>query len=44
VQTGLRNWEYVEVTSGVAEGDLVVTTVDREGVVEGAHARQAAKP
>lgn len=44
VQTGLRNWEYVEVTNGVAEGELVVTTVDREGVVEGAHARQAAKP
>lgn len=44
VQTGLRNWEYVEITNGVAEGELVVTTVDREGVVEGAHARQAAKP
>ena len=43
VQTGLRNWEYVEVTSGLAEGDLVVTTVDREGVVDGARARQAAK-
>jgi len=42
VQIGLRNWEYVEVTGGVAEGDLVVTTVDREGVVDGARARQAA--
>lgn len=44
VQTGLRNWEFVEVTNGVSEGDLVVTTVDREGVVDGARARQAAKP
>lgn len=44
VQTGLRNWEYVEVTSGVSEGDLVVTTVDREGVVDGARARQATQP
>ena len=44
VQTGLRNWEYVEVTNGLSEGDLVVTTVDREGVVDGARARQAAKP
>lgn len=44
VQTGLRNWEYVEVTNGVSEGDLVVTTVDREGVVDGARARQASKP
>jgi HlyD family secretion protein len=43
VQTGLRNWEYVEVTSGVKEGDLVVTTVDRQGVVDGARARQAAR-
>lgn len=40
VQTGLRNWEYVEVTSGLEEGDLVVTTVDREGVVDGARARR----
>jgi HlyD family secretion protein len=43
VRTGLRNWEYVEVTNGVKEGDLVVTTVDREGVVDGARATQAAK-
>jgi len=41
VQIGLRNWEYVEVTSGVQEGDKVVTTIDREGVVDGARARQA---
>nr|WP_298717789.1 efflux RND transporter periplasmic adaptor subunit [uncultured Steroidobacter sp.] len=44
VQTGLRNWEYVEVTGGVAEGDLVVTTVDREGVIDGARARMVARP
>ncbi|MFC4310745.1 efflux RND transporter periplasmic adaptor subunit [Steroidobacter flavus] len=44
VQTGLRNWEYVEITGGLSEGDLVVTTVDREGVVDGARATQAAKP
>lgn len=44
VQTGLRNWEFVEITSGVAEGDLVVTTVDREGVVAGARATQVSRP
>jgi HlyD family secretion protein len=44
VQTGLRNWEYVEVTGGLSEGELVVTTVDREGVVDGARAKQAARP
>lgn len=43
VRIGLRNWEYVEVTSGVSEGELVVTTVDREGVVDGARAKQATK-
>ncbi len=44
VRTGLRNWEYVEVTSGLSAGDLVVTTVDREGVVDGARAKRAATP
>lgn len=38
VQTGLRNWEYVEITSGLREGDQVVTTVDREGLSDGARA------
>ncbi len=38
VQTGLRNWEYVEITSGLREGDQVVTTVDREGLTDGARA------
>lgn len=38
VQIGLRNWEYVEITSGLEEGDRVVTTIDREGLVDGARA------
>ena len=42
VQTGLRNWEFVEVTGGLAEGDAVVTTVDREGLVDGARAAVSA--
>jgi HlyD family secretion protein len=36
VQTGLRNWEHVEITSGLAAGDRVVTSLDRAEVVEGA--------
>ncbi|MBM0108838.1 efflux RND transporter periplasmic adaptor subunit [Steroidobacter sp. S1-65] len=47
VQTGLRNWEYVEITSGLQEGDRVVTTVDREGLADGARAdvvRSASTP
>lgn len=42
VQTGLRNWEYVEITGGLNEGERVVTTVDREGLVDGAAASAAA--
>ncbi|HUF72226.1 MAG TPA: efflux RND transporter periplasmic adaptor subunit [Gammaproteobacteria bacterium] len=33
---GVSNWEYTEVTSGLAEGDRIVSTVDREGVEDGA--------
>jgi HlyD family secretion protein len=35
VRTGVRNWEYVEVTEGLQEGEQVVTTVDREGLADG---------
>jgi HlyD family secretion protein len=38
VQMGVRNWEYTEVTSGLSEGDRVVTSVDREGLAAGAAA------
>lgn len=38
VQMGVRNWEYTEVTSGVSEGERVVTSVDREGLADGAAA------
>ncbi|MFP8874160.1 MAG: efflux RND transporter periplasmic adaptor subunit [Myxococcota bacterium] len=36
VQTGLRNWNYAEVRSGLEDGDLVVVTLDREEVQAGA--------
>ena len=36
VETGVRNWEYVQVVSGLEEGDRVVLSVDREGVQDGA--------
>ena len=35
VDTGLANWKYTEVTSGLSEGDRVVTSVDRQGLAEG---------
>ena len=37
VGVGLRNWEWSEIRSGLAEGDRVITSLDRAGVREGAH-------
>lgn len=34
--TGLSNWEFAEVLSGLAEGDQVVSSLDRAGVKVGA--------
>lgn len=36
VKTGLANWEYTEVLEGLAAGDRVVTSLEREGVKAGA--------
>ena len=36
LKTGLANWEYTEVTEGLAAGDRVVTSLDRAGVKAGA--------
>ena len=36
VKTGLSNWEYTEVLGGLAAGDRVVTSLEREGVKSGA--------
>ncbi len=33
---GISNWEFTEITSGLAEGERVVSTVDRDGVEDGA--------
>jgi HlyD family secretion protein len=35
VTTGLSNWEFAEVTSGLAEGDQIVSSLDRAGVKAG---------
>lgn len=34
VETGLSNWEVTEITSGLKEGEYVVTSVDREGLAD----------
>jgi len=36
VQTGIRNWQFTEITSGLKEGEEVVLTVDQTGVAAGA--------
>ena len=41
VQIGLKNWDWSEITDGLKEGDVVITSLDRQGVKEGA--RVAAK-
>ncbi len=43
--TGLSNWEFAEVLSGLSEGDQVVSSLDRAGVKAGAKVvEEEAKP
>jgi len=39
VTTGLRNWEFTEITGGLAAGELVAVSIDRAEVKEGAMVR-----
>jgi HlyD family secretion protein len=36
VETGIANWEYTEILGGLAAGDRVVSSIDRDGVAAGA--------
>jgi len=36
VETGIANWEFTEILRGVESGDRVVSSIDRDGVVDGA--------
>jgi len=38
IKSGLSNWEYTEVIEGLKENELVVVSVDRDGVEDGARA------
>ncbi len=38
IETGLRNWNFTEILSGVDEGDLVVSEIDRAEIEAGAPA------
>lgn len=45
VQTGLTNWEFTEIVSGLAEGEAVVSSLERAGVKAGAlGTREASSP
>jgi HlyD family secretion protein len=35
ITTGLSNWKFTEVRSGLSKGDRVVTTIDRKGLADG---------
>lgn len=36
IKVGLSNWQHTEVLDGLEQGQQVVTTIDREGLVDGA--------
>lgn len=36
VRTGLRNWEWTEILEGLEAGDQVITSLDKQGVKDGA--------
>jgi HlyD family secretion protein len=38
LQVGVSNWQYTEVISGLKQGDKIVLSVERKGVVAGANA------
>lgn len=39
IKPGIANWEYTEVLDGLREGERIVTSLEREGVEEGAKVR-----
>ena len=38
VELGLRNWQFAEVTGGLAEGELVVVSLDKIEIEAGVRA------
>jgi HlyD family secretion protein len=35
VVVGIRNWEWTEIRSGLTDGDLVITNLDKQGITAG---------
>ena len=36
VSVGLSNWKYTEILEGLEKGEQIVTSIDRDGVIDGA--------
>ena len=39
IEPGISNWEYTAISRGLSAGERVVSSIDREGVEDGAAAR-----
>jgi HlyD family secretion protein len=35
LETGIRNWNFTEIVSGLSVGDKVVTSLDQPGLADG---------
>ena len=44
VETGIANWQFTEARSGLADNEEIVLSVERDGVVAGAHAVADKRP
>lgn len=44
IKVGVSNWDHTEVFSGLQPGELIVTSIERSGVKNGARARLAPTP
>ncbi len=44
IKTGLSNWKFTEVTSGLTAGEQIVVSVEREGVEAGSYAHPEDSP
>jgi HlyD family secretion protein len=42
VKTGVANWEYTEILDGLAAGERIVVSLEREGIVAGARVQPEA--
>lgn len=43
VKVGLSNWQFTEIKQGLDAGQQIVTSIDREGVTDGARVKVGAK-